>query len=480
MTAQNNQQKGRRWMLVINNPSFKESETIYELAHDPHVFGMMWSAEHADDENKTEHYHIYISFNNPVRFHWIKQKLPRADIELAKKPALACCRYVAKEGFYMSFGNIPDIKTGCKKDSERNKERLQELAREEVVKKIRNGEMRFQDLSDEQLLDRKLVQAAKEASSMTQGPYRHGVHVCCFVSPSGWGKSFAVWDTFKRVAGCEFTSEQTWFLDAEQEVMLFDEFAGLQNQCRAQKMLRFLDEYPISLPVKGGHRPCYWKAVFICSNTPPEEWYMMTDKNGNRVSSIPEDVRDALYRRIGFGKWEGVDPNRETHVYTTPFTDLNHARKEMLDICIRIHDQIFPPEEQEPQSQPEKQVQVLVGETQADKDDEEAELDAQEVRRLAALHGVDVDAEEARWERAREIQREREEHEYDDMPALEPNEPEHDEHPNSQVVGVEEPSDVPSAQDPMADVPTIEYEEISDDDEMQDPPHDSDDSDFEN
>ena len=55
----------RRWMLVINNPSFKESEFIYEFAKDPNVAGMMWSAEHAhahkenEQQNLTDHYHIY-------------------------------------------------------------------------------------------------------------------------------------------------------------------------------------------------------------------------------------------------------------------------------------------------------------------------------------------------------------------------------------------------------------------------------------
>lgn len=455
--------KLRRWMLVINNPSFKESEDIYLLARDPHVAGMMWSAEHAHDkleneqENKTEHYHIYISFNNSMRFSWLKTKLPNAHIEPARKPALACCRYVAKEGFYMSFGNVPDIKT-----SKSERKRAEELAREEVIKRIRKGEMRFQDLSDQQLLDRKLVQAAKEAASMTQGPKRHGVKVCVFVSPSGWGKSYNVWETFQRVAGVEFANNQQWFLDAEQDVMLFDEFAGLQTQCRAQRMLKYLDENPISLPIKGGHRPCYWKLVFILSNTPPNEWYMTTDKHtGMPVSSIPEHTRDALYRRIGYGKWEGVDPNRQTHVYMEPFSDIPTARAEIKRICTQLHSELYP-----------EGVPSPIRHDDPDQVQADQEAEREELRQIAAAHGVDLDAEEARWERAREIEREREEHEYDDMPELEPNEPV----PNKRQ-HTETP---PSEQDPMADVPTIEYEEISDDEEMQDPPHDSDDSDFEN
>lgn len=368
----------------------------------------------------------------------------------------------------MSFGSIPDINTGSKQGSQSARKKAEDLAREEVVKKIRNGEMRFQDLSDAQLLDSKLVRAAEKAASMTQGPMRHGVKVCVFVSPSGWGKSYNVWETFQRVAGVEFANNQQWFLDAEQEVMLFDEFAGLQTQCRAQRMLKYLDENPISLPIKGGHRPCYWKLVFILSNTPPNEWYMTTDKNtGMQVSSIPEHTRDALYRRIGYGKWEGVDPNRQTHVYMEPFSDIPTARAEIKRICTQLHSELYP------EGVPSPICHDDPDQVQADQDKER-----QELREIAAAHGVDIDAEEARWDRAREIAREREEHEYDDMPELEPDEP---------VVNKRQHSETPpSSQDPMASVPQIEYEELSDDDDddkdtCPDPPEDvsDDDDDFE-
>lgn len=445
-------------MLVINNPTFKESEDIWKLANSDLINGLMWSAEHAHDkreneqENLTEHYHIYISFKQPWRFNRIKTMFPRAHIDPARTPAIACCRYVAKEGFYMSFGNIPDIKTGSRRDSQAAKKKAEDLAREEIVNKIRQGEMRFQDLTDAQLLDTKLVRAAKEASSMTQGPKRRGVKICVFVSPSGWGKSYNVWETFQRVAGVEFANSQQWFLDAEQDVMLFDEFAGLQSQCRAQKMLKYLDENPISLPVKGGHRPCYWKLVFILSNTPPNEWYMTTDKlTGNQVSSIPEHTRDALYRRIGYGKWEGVDPNRQTHVYMEPFCDMITARNEIRKICVQLHSEIYP-----------DQIPEQVASTDPDIAQTEQQKEREEIRQLAEQHGIDIDAEEARWDKAREIQREREEHEFDDMPELEPGTP-------------------PPEQDPQATVPIVEVEDLSDDDTCPDPPEDisSDEDDYE-
>ena len=405
--------KMRRWMLVINNPTSKESWAIAELATDPHVAGLMWSVEHAHDQregehkNDTEHYHIYLSFSNPMRAAWIKERFPRAHIEIAHKCALACCRYVAKDGFYQSWGNIPDINEKSKSASRK----AEDLAREDVVNKIKKGELRFMDLTAEQLLDTKLVRAAKDASSMTQGPMRPNVYICCFVSPTGWGKSYSIWETFQHVASVEFGGTQEWFLDAEQEVMLFDEFCG---QVRAQKMLKYLDAYPISLPIKGGHRPCYWKLIFICSNTPPDEWYMKDDpRTGQRVSSIPEEVRKALYRRIGY---PNTTQRGETHVYSETFTTLMQAQNEMKQICLKLHQRLYP--ERVPSPTCHEDPDVIQAQQEAER---------QEIRQLAEQHAIDVDAEEARWDRAREIQREQEQHAYDDMPPLEhPSDDEHD------------------------------------------------------
>ena len=441
----------RRWMLVINNPTAKQSNFIADFVNNENVSGLMWSLEHPHDireneqKNNTEHYHLYISLKSPRRWSWLNERFHGAHIEIAHKNALACCRYVSKDGMYLSYGNVPDVT----RQSKTAREKAEDLAREEIVMKIRKGQLKFSDLSNSQLLDTKLVRAAKDAASMTQGPMRPEVYICCFISPTGWGKSYSVWETFQHVASVEFGSSQEWFLDAEQEVMLFDEFCG---QVRAQKMLKYLDCYPISLPIKGGHRPCYWKLIFICSNTPPDEWYMKEDpKTGMRVSSIPDEVRKALYRRIGYPL---ASKRGETHVYNPNFTSLLDAQKEMKEICMKLHAKIYP------EGTPEE-----IRNDDPDKVQQDQEEERQAIRELAEMHGIDIDEEERRWDRAREIQREREEHEYDDMPGLEPGTP-------------------PSEQDPLATVPTlqeIEHEELSDMDTCPDPPEDmsDDDDDFE-
>lgn len=429
----------RRWMLTINNPTFLESQKLYDLGHSDLIDCLVYGAEHVDEG--TPHFQIYLHFKGNQRFNRIKAIFPRADIEVARKPKLACCRYCAKEGFYYAFGNVPDLSTGCRKNSQAAANKAADLAREEVVKRVMRGELRMVDLSAEQLLDQKLVKACERAASMIQGPMRPDVYVCCFVSPTGWGKSYSIWETFLRVASVEFGASQEWFLDAEQEVMLFDEFCG---QVRCQKMLRYLDRYPISLPIKGGHRPCYWKLVFICSNTPPDEWYMKDDpKTGIRTSSIPDHVRQALYRRIGYGNFPDEIKIGETHVYDPAFTNLEAARREMKGICVRLHERLYPKAADAPNAMDDPdQVQA------------EQEAERQEIRRLEQ-HGIHLDQIAAQWDAERASQRQLEARQEKDF-----DEPEYESLPDQP----------PEAED--EDVPTQP-------DTCPSPPKDDDDDDFE-
>ena len=324
--------RGRRWMLTLNNPSFKESEDIDALLRSDHIKYAVWCAENDDEENHTPHYHIYISFTGPWRFNRLKNLFPRADIELAKKPELACIRYVTKgnrehsvEPFYMEFGH---------RNGEGGERRAADMAREQIVLDFQAKKLRYEDLTAEQLLDSKLCNAVERVMRTALGPLRPDLHVCVFISPTGWGKSFSVWNAFQEVTTVEFSSSQEWFIAPEKQVCLFDEFCG---QIRCQKMLKYLDIYPIALPIKGGHRPCYWKAIFICSNTSPDQWYTKEDeRTGERLSTIPRDVRQALYRRIGYGPDAGPYSHGETHYYIDGLTRMEDARNEMNEIVLRI------------------------------------------------------------------------------------------------------------------------------------------------
>lgn len=339
--AKESRLRGRRWMLTINNPSFREAEVLYRLGHTDDIDCLVYGAEHGEEGEGTPHFQIYIHFKQPWRWNRVKNLFPRADVELARKPKLACCRYCAKEGFYYKFGpKAPEdylLKPGNNEPgSRRAREHAEDMERSRVVHNMRTGQIMFKELSDEQLLDKKLISACEKAMNMTMGPPRPFRYICTFVSPTGWGKTYNVWESFMNVATVEFGGTQEWFCDPENYCMLFDEFCG---QIRCQKMLKYLDNRPISLPIKGGHRPCYWQIIFICSNTAPDEWYTKEDpKTGLKVSSIPDEVRKALYRRIGYPM---PTESGETHVYNEVFTDMLTAREEMRKTCVKLQERML-------------------------------------------------------------------------------------------------------------------------------------------
>ena len=65
--------------------------------------------------------------------------------------------------------------------------------------------------------------------------------------------------------------------------MVFEEFAG---QIQLQKMLKFLDPYPMALEVKGGMRPAMYETVIITSNTRPDGWYKDEEAGGKRTDAL--------------------------------------------------------------------------------------------------------------------------------------------------------------------------------------------------
>lgn len=306
--------------MTINNPTFDDSQRLWDAGHNEDVRYLIYGAEHVDAG--TPHFQCYIVFKKAVRFSGVKKMFPRAALYMPYKNDLANKRYCRKEGFYMEFGATGE-------EYRQISRKRAEMEREEVIHQIRLKQMKFSDLSDDQLLDTKLVRAAEKAIGMISGPHRgENLKVVYIVGPTGIGKSYAIHQAFQDVTIVDYASGQEWFLNAEARVALFDEFNG---QISERKMLKYLEPYPCSLPVKGGHRPCYWNLIFICSNTTPDQWYMKELPDGTYQSRIPSEVREALYRRIGWDQPLGEDgysrlSNRALSLHFTKYHDRDKAR----------------------------------------------------------------------------------------------------------------------------------------------------------
>ena len=93
---------------------------------------------------------------------------------------------------------------------------------------------------------------------------------------------------------CIVGNSGVWFQQPLSEVMIFEEFAG---QIQLQRMLQYLDPYPLALEIKGGMRPAMYKTVIITSNTSPRFWYSVKDDSNDPKRM---DAIHALWDRIGY------------------------------------------------------------------------------------------------------------------------------------------------------------------------------------
>jgi len=119
------------------------------------------------------------------------------------------------------------------------------------------------------------------------------VRIITIIGKTGIGKTWNTYDSFRGEVGCAgVTNNALWFDQYfETKVCLFDEFNGgvpLQN------MLRYLDQYMLMVPVKGGFKWSRWKVVVITSNVTPEGWYP-------GVASGQPEAFAALLRRLKRG-----------------------------------------------------------------------------------------------------------------------------------------------------------------------------------
>nr|WAE42409.1 MAG: replication associated protein [Cressdnaviricota sp.] len=91
----------------------------------------------------------------------------------------------------------------------------------------------------------------------------------------------------------------TWWDGYEdQKTILFDEFYG---QIKMQDMLRWLDGYPVALPVKGGFTEARWLHVILTSNVDPKGADKSNGQGGyewNVYAKVPDEIRAAFFRRV--------------------------------------------------------------------------------------------------------------------------------------------------------------------------------------
>ncbi len=122
------------------------------------------------------------------------------------------------------------------------------------------------------------VAAYRLCKSTSTATTRCNIRVVVYYGPTGTGKSHAAFSA--EPDGTVFNvprsqGESLWFDGYDptrHRTLIIDEFYGW---IKWDLLLRLLDKYPLSLPVKGGMTYANWTKVIITSNKPPDAWYSL-------------------------------------------------------------------------------------------------------------------------------------------------------------------------------------------------------------
>lgn len=263
-SAPNVKKRSRGWCYTLNNE--KEFIDAPEGA-DYHICG-----KELGKEEKTPHLQGYVHFPNAKSFRTVKRLLgKRAHIEAAKGTAEQNREYCSKDGDYRETGTLP--RSGQRKDIDA----LYEAARAgksdiEIGEANPAAYLRYY-----KAVDRVRLNYARQDNKFQR------VKVYVYWGKAGSGKTRKV---YKRDPDVYFVPDgdtMWWDGYVGQDAILFDDFYG--GRVRYSRLLRLLDGYRFSLPVKGGFTWKAWKRVYITSNDHPRDWYHL-------------GLTDALKRRL--------------------------------------------------------------------------------------------------------------------------------------------------------------------------------------
>lgn len=208
---------------------------------------------------------------------------------------------------------------------------------------IKEGYKRPHEVNTLTLMQPGFVQAYKMLTEDILGPYRPELKIITMIGRPGTGKSFTIHKIFQdKVGRALYGNNGTWFQNPTADVMVFEEFCG---QIQLQRMLQYLDPYPLALEVKGRMAPAMYKIVVITSNTRPDAWYKGDEAGqpGKRTDSIL-----ALWDRLGFSSGAYVPVRTCGHYLEEPYgLSVPQARKWFLQQVARIVDWVEPIDEDE-------------------------------------------------------------------------------------------------------------------------------------
>lgn len=235
--------------------SFEEKEPAFNDS----VHRYMIYQQELCPETKKLHWQGFVIMDKRVRMTTVKDSLGSKSIHVEQCKGSAeqnreyCTKSKSKVGEAKEFGH-------CPKHGERiDLQKAGELAIEGKYREIPFGTYIRYNKGLEKL-----------ANLHNRPKKRENLKVYVFWGESGCGKSYNA----HKDAGEDFYSKPNgpwWDGYTGEKNVIFDEFEP--DECKLSEILKWMDVYPLSLPVKGGFVPAMYENLWITAHKNPLNWY---------------------------------------------------------------------------------------------------------------------------------------------------------------------------------------------------------------
>lgn len=287
--------RSRKWQLTINNPAqygmMHERITDILSGYKSLVY---WCMCDETGENGTYHTHVFLCFNDAVRFTTLKNLFPSAHFEMAKGTCQQNRDYVSKSGkweeskkaetnhpeTFEEYGSMPIERQGARND----------LA--DLYDMVKQGLTNYEilEVSPNYIMNIEKIDRARQ--TVTEEKYKNEfrqLEVTYLYGKTGSGKTRGIMEQYGYGNVHRVTDYKNPFDTYKgQEVIVFEEF---RSDLKIGQMLNYLDGYPLELPCRYNNKVACYLKVYLVTNIALEEQYREVQRNY-------EETWQAFLRRI--------------------------------------------------------------------------------------------------------------------------------------------------------------------------------------
>lgn len=274
--------RSRKWQLTVNNPLDHEcSHTQIQDKVSDMKSCCYWCMCDEIGENGTYHTHIFLAFNDAMRYSTLKKKFFSAHMEMAKGTSVQNRDYIRKEGkwenskkketnlidTFEEFGSMPMERQGQRNDIT------------DLYDMVKQGMTDFEILENNPVYLLQIEKVDRARQIIKENQYRkefRNLEVTYLYGDAGCGKTRSIMEEYGYENVYRVTDYKHPFDSYKgQDIIIFEEF---RSSLRIEQMLNYLDGYPVELPCRYANKIACFTKVYLITNVELEEQYKQVQR----------------------------------------------------------------------------------------------------------------------------------------------------------------------------------------------------------